>query len=125
MFIGKNSLRKNQKGFSVVEFMVISVIFSILAAAAAPSIINYFEEEKVNTDNFNAKEIENIILRNIEKGFISLDNGPESILELVEKELGSIPKPQQNGFGFYYYEKTGNVRALETGMTREGWIRLD
>ncbi|HPU40968.1 MAG TPA: prepilin-type N-terminal cleavage/methylation domain-containing protein [Acetivibrio clariflavus] len=124
MFCGKNSIRKNQKGFSIIELMVISMIFSILAAAM-PYIINYLEEEKVDIDNLDAIEIENIILKNIKKGVISLDSGPESISELVEKELGSIPKPRQNGFGFYYFVETGNVKAMEIGSTGEGWIRLD
>jgi len=125
MFKEMNRIRRNQKGFSIVEFMVISAIFGILAAASVPSVINYLEEEKVNTDNFNAKEMEEVILKNLEKGIISLNDGPESIAGLVKKELGYIPKPKQDGLGFFYYEKTGSVKVLEIGSFREGWKKIE
>lgn len=124
MFKGMNSIRKNRKGISIVEFIAVVAIFSILSVAAAPSVIVYFEQERVNIDNSNAKDIEAAILRNVAKGVVSLNDGPLSINEIVVKELGSMPQPMQEGYGFYYYEKTGSVRVVEIGSVGEGWKRL-
>ena len=46
------------------------------------------------------------------------------IAEIVLKELGSIPEPQQEGYGFYYCDKTGDVKALKIGCERESFKRL-
>lgn len=124
MFKGMNKVRKNRKGISIIEFVVVVAIFGILSVAAAPSVIAYFEQEKICIDNSNAKDIEAAILRNVAKGVISLKDGPAAIREIVIKELGSIPQPYQEGYGFYYYEETGSVKAMDTENVGEGWKRI-
>jgi len=124
MFKGLSRIRKNRKGISIIEFVVVVAIFGILSAVAAPRVIAYFEQEKIYIDNSNAKDIEAAILRNVAKGVISLEDGPVAIREIVIKELGSIPQPLEEGYGFYYYEKTGSVKAMDMESVGEGWKRI-
>lgn len=119
-----NRERKEQKGFSIVEIMAVVAILGALATTAIPFVVSYQEQKKLNIDNSNAKEIEAAILINVAKGVVSLQDEPASIAEIVLKELGSIPEPQQEGYGFYYCDKTGDVKALKIGCERESFKRL-
>ena len=41
----------NNKGFSLVELIIVIAIMAILAAALAPQLIKYLEESRISTDN--------------------------------------------------------------------------
>lgn len=51
-------MKKNNKGFSLVELIVVVLILGILAVAVTPQIMNWVDKSKVNTDNTTVESIE-------------------------------------------------------------------
>ena len=51
----KNNLKKNKKGFTLVEIIVVLVILAILAAAAIPTMIGFVEDSKGKSEIANAR----------------------------------------------------------------------
>lgn len=46
----KNELRKNNKGFSLVELIVVIAIMAVLVAVIAPQLLKYVEKGRQSTD---------------------------------------------------------------------------
>ena len=50
-------MKKNNKGFSLVELIIVIAIMAILAGALAPSLIKYINKSRRSTDISNADTI--------------------------------------------------------------------
>jgi prepilin-type N-terminal cleavage/methylation domain-containing protein len=59
MLDGGDSMRKNVKGFTLIEMMIVVGIIAILAAVLVPNMLNSLKKAKVNTACTNAKLIFN------------------------------------------------------------------
>ncbi|TCT16895.1 type IV pilus assembly protein PilA [Natranaerovirga pectinivora] len=53
---------KNQKGFSLVELIIVIAILAVIAGIAAPNLIGYVQRSRVSADESNATLIANAIL---------------------------------------------------------------
>ena len=54
-------MKTNQKGFTLVELIVVIAIVGILAAILIPSMIGYVKKSKLRAANFNAKNTYNAL----------------------------------------------------------------
>lgn len=54
-------MKKDNKGFSLVELIVVVLIMGILAVALAPQVMKWVDTSKKNSDKSNAKSIESSV----------------------------------------------------------------
>lgn len=57
----RNKVKKNNKGFSLVELIVVIVILAILIGVTIGGIYQYVNKSRVNTDINNAASIQSVI----------------------------------------------------------------
>lgn len=53
--------KKNNKGFSLVELIVVVLIMGIIAVALAPQVMKWVDNSKINSDKNNAKALKSSI----------------------------------------------------------------
>ncbi len=54
-------MKKNNKGFSLVELIIVIAIMAILSAALAPQLMKYIEKSRLSTDESTCKAIESCV----------------------------------------------------------------
>ena len=65
--------KTNNKGFSLVELIVVIAIMAVLVGVAAPTFIKYVDQSRRATDIQNAQTIESAILAAIADGELDTD----------------------------------------------------
>lgn len=58
-------MKKSQKGFTLVELVVVIAIIGVLAAILVPSMLNYVKKSRLKTANSNAKTAYNAVAENV------------------------------------------------------------
>ena len=74
-------MKKNNKGFSLVELIIVIAIMAILAGAIAPALIKYIDKSRRSNDVTSAKTI---------KTAVETALGGDSIYELLTTGTGAI-----------------------------------
>jgi general secretion pathway protein G len=93
----QQSVLRNQRGFTLIEIMVVVVILGILAAVVVPRLLDRPEEARITKAKTDIKGIEQAI------GMFKLDNGyypstEQGLAALVEQPtVGRIPTKYQAG----------------------------
>ncbi len=88
---------KNQRGFTLIEIMVVVIILGLLAGLVLPRIMGREEEAKIKTTGVQIRSLENAL-----DGF-KLDNGfypttDQGLDALIKKpETGRIPNKWKEG----------------------------
>ena len=57
----KVAKKKNNKGFTLIELIVVIAIIAVLATILAPQYLRYVEKSRVTADTSSAKEIANAV----------------------------------------------------------------
>ena len=63
--------KMNNKGFSLVELIVVIAIMAVLVGVLAPQFIKYVESSRRSTDVSNAQNIQSAVLADIAEGVIT------------------------------------------------------
>lgn len=64
-------MKKNNKGFSLVELIIVIAIMSVLVGVLSPQFVKYVEQARRATDIQNAEQIRTAILADIADGTIA------------------------------------------------------
>ena len=70
-------MKKNNKGFSLVELIIVIAIMAILAGALAPALIKYIAKSRRSTDVSNAQTIATAVTNalSVEAAYDAADAG--------------------------------------------------
>ncbi len=113
--MNNNFKRLNQRGFTLIEIMVVVVILGILAAAVVPKIMSRPEQARIEKAKHDIGALESAL--NIYKldnyQYPSTDQGLES---LVTKPSGS-PQPRN-------YKKGGYIKKLNKDPWGQEYLYL-
>ena len=88
---------KNQKGFTLIEIMVVVIILGLLAGLVLPRIMGSEEEAKIKTTGVQIRSLENALDSfKLDNGFYpTTDQGLEALIK--KPETGRIPLKWKDG----------------------------
>ncbi|HEY5583140.1 MAG TPA: prepilin-type N-terminal cleavage/methylation domain-containing protein [Ruminiclostridium sp.] len=116
-------MKKNRKGYTLTELIVVVAILGILAAVATPMIMNQVDKARTTADLANAKSIENAYKIEVVSTGVEASDAAAAITA-IKKTLVTIPAPQKAG-AFYLNPKTGETKhsaATPTVVAGETWF---
>lgn len=132
-------LKKNEKGFTLIELIIVIAILAIIAAVAVPNIIGAVDNSRKSADVANAKIILNAAVQVQAKDanasivpatITDLSSAPaagaanEAFYNALVTELnGSIPVPKYKGgdaAGASYFNLVVNGSQLSVTVTATG-----
>lgn len=106
----KKSL-KNEKGFTLIELIIVIAIIAIISAILAPSFARMTARSRLKADISSARELtREAALYNADKG-----SYPSSVADLVRDQyIDSAPNPQTQGAQFIW-DGTNNRFKVDVG----------
>ena len=120
-----NSKKINDKGFSLIELIVVIAIMVVLVAILSPVFTRFIEQGRRATDVTNANTIASAILIDIESGEFESKSTPKtdpaSSPTNIDKDefpsIGSVPDVQSSDYSStcqfqYAYNKNNHTVAI-------------
>lgn len=135
--MNKKQKSLTNKGFSLVELIIVIAIMAVLVGVLAPQFIKYVEQSRKSTDIQNAESIKTAVLADIADGKITGSGSDKQFVDLTATFVGdgtmasaikTAPKPQGsykgnkvNGFYVTYNATDGtcsvSVKDSKAGST--------
>ena len=85
-------MKKDNKGFSLVELIIVIAIMAVLVGVLAPQFIKYVEQSRRSRDIQTAQEIREAILADIADGVITADiNGNYDGSAVKASTISEVP----------------------------------
>lgn len=128
--------KMNNKGFSLVELIIVIAIMAILAAALAPQLIKYLEESRESTDQqacdtikscFNAAMTNENAYKAVTGGTVSspltfstaanISTGSTDLDDELTSSLAALEAPKATGKSNYEIQWTVSANGEITGLT--------
>ncbi|HEX2926793.1 MAG TPA: prepilin-type N-terminal cleavage/methylation domain-containing protein [Ruminiclostridium sp.] len=117
MFLKK--VKKNKKGYTLTELIVVVAILGILAAVATPMILNQVQKAKDSSDAANERTIENAYKIKIAEATSTPATltSPADVSNFLGSTLSPIPKPNDTSKKFYLNTTTGDVQPSAASVS--------
>lgn len=102
---------KNEKGFTLIELIIVIAIIAIISAILAPSFARMTARSRLKADISSARELtREAALYNADKGTY-----PSSVNDLVQdRYIDAAPNPQTSGAQFVW-DGTNNRFVVDVG----------
>jgi general secretion pathway protein G len=94
--------QSNQKGFTLIEVLVVAAIIGVLAGILVPLIFDRVEEAKISRAEADIKNIASAIL-------------------LFHKDTGTWPYCNTNGAPTQYFERLDSSNSTDPGYSGANW----
>lgn len=116
---------KEEKGFTLVELIIVIAILAVIAGIAAPNLIGNINNARKKTDISNAELVANAVIQAIaeDDSYASTDiktakefksSSSEALIKSATAKLQSVPKTKfKSGKYFKVEVKSGVVRVLD------------
>lgn len=110
----KAKLKKNNKGFSLVELIVVIVILAILIGVTIGGIYQYVNKSRVNTDINNAASIQSVIAtiatdENVDKAITTPDTGKIASYYIKWNTSGKITTTATEGAEYEIVNRVNEI----------------
>lgn len=130
--MNKKQKSLTNKGFSLVELIIVIAIMAVLVGVLAPQFIKYVEQSRKSTDIQNAENIKTAVLADIADGKITGTNtnaGGDKFTNTMTTSIKTAPTPagsyknnKVDGFYVTYNATYGtcsvSVKDSATGSTK-------
>lgn len=117
--------KKNNKGFSLVELIVVIAIMVVLVAVLAPVFTQYVEQSRRATDVQNANSIASSVLIDAADGTTKFTSDPAKLTDdNLPSSIKAVPKVKATGkwqgADFYVsYNESDNTASVYIGNSAE------
>jgi general secretion pathway protein G len=108
-------LMKDEKGFTLIELMVVVVIIGILAAIAVPAFSEVSQKGKISRARADLRTLESTI----SIYYVEKNEYPED-LQVLENEgyIKAVPKDPWEKGDYTYNKNNGNIRLDKNGTNK-------
>jgi type IV pilus assembly protein PilA len=110
-------MKKNNKGFSLVELIIVIAIMAVLVGVLAPQFIKYVEQSRRSRDIATAQEIREAYLADIADGVSSFTATPTSGAPTALNETPTVAGSLGGTWSVDYNISAGTCSVWLTGAS--------